>query len=125
MSQTIKKPAFGLRQSTPQPIEETRQQFAWFKKMRAEHPVFYDEETHCWQVFRYNDVYTAITEYDTFSSEAVPGFSEDTFLGDTMVAKDPSDHRKLRNLVNQAFTPRAINQLTDRLTQITQEHLDA
>jgi cytochrome P450 len=30
----------------------------------------------------------------------------------------------LRNLVNQAFTPRAVARLSDRITQITQELLD-
>lgn len=30
-----------------------------------------------------------------------------SFLKDTLITKDPPDHRKLRNLVNQAFTPRA------------------
>jgi cytochrome P450 len=43
---------------------------------------------------------------------------------DTLIAKDPPDHRKLRNLVNQAFTPRAVTRLSDRVTQITQELLD-
>src|SRR5207244_502491 len=38
--------------------------------------------------------------------------------------KDPPDHRKLRNLVNQAFTPRAVARLSGRITQITQELLD-
>ncbi|WP_220210027.1 cytochrome P450 [Reticulibacter mediterranei] len=114
----------GLQLSEAHPIEETRQQFHWFKQMRAEHPVFYDEKTQYWQVFRYDDVERVITDYNLFSSEKVPGFSEDTFLGDTMVAKDPPAHRKLRNIVNQAFTPRAINQLSDHLTQIMQELLD-
>lgn len=107
------------------PIEDTRQHFDWFKKMRAEHPVFYDEQSRYWQVFRYDDVQRAITEHQVFSSEAVPGFSDDTFLSDTLVAKDPPDHRKLRNLVNLAFTPRAVHHLSERITQITQELLDA
>ena len=47
-----------------------------------------------------------------------------SFLGDTLVAKDPPEHRKLRNLVNQAFTPRAVAHLSGRIEQITQELLD-
>ena len=106
------------------PIEETLQSFAWFADMRANHPVSYNEQMNSWQVFRYEDVHKVITDHQTFSSEAVPGFSEDTFLRDTIVAKDPPDHRKLRNLVNQAFTPRAVNHLSGRIEQITQELLD-
>jgi cytochrome P450 len=107
------------------PVQETRQYFDWFADMRAKHPVVYDEQTHFWQVFRYDDVNRAITDHATFSSEAIPGFSDSTFLDETIVAKDPPDHRKLRNLVNLAFTPRAVNHLSERITQITQELLDA
>lgn len=119
------KPAQGLQLYQVYPIENTRQHFDWFADMRANHPVSYDEQTRLWQVFRYEDVNEAITNYNIFSSEAVPGFSDDTFLSDTIVAKDPPDHRKLRNLVNLAFTPRAVNHLTDRIAQMTQELLDA
>jgi cytochrome P450 len=47
-----------------------------------------------------------------------------SLLADTLVAKDPPDHRKLRNLVNQAFTPRAVARLSDRIALITQALLD-
>jgi cytochrome P450 len=46
-------------------------------------------------------------------------------MEDTLVATDPPDHRKLRNLVNQAFTPRAVAHRAELIRQITQEQLDA
>ncbi|HET8845455.1 MAG TPA: cytochrome P450 [Ktedonobacteraceae bacterium] len=119
------RPVQGFRPFQISPIEDTLRHFDWFAKMRANHPVFYDERTRLWQVFCYDDVNRALTDYNIFSSEAVPGFSEDTFLRDTIVAKDPPDHRKLRNLVNLAFTPRAVNHLNGRITEISQELLDA
>ena len=120
---TESTPVFGAFQFHP--IEETLQQFQWFSQMRANQPVFYNELARCWQVFSYADAQRVITDYQNFSSEAIPGFSEDTFLSDTIVAKDPPLHRKLRNLVNLAFTPRAVDQLSGRIKQITQELLDA
>lgn len=75
-----------------------------------------------WQVFKYDDVLQVITDYKRFSSESLLGSAG--FLKDTLVVTDPPDHRKLRNLVNQAFTPRAVARLSDRITQITQELLD-
>ncbi|HEU5379836.1 MAG TPA: cytochrome P450 [Ktedonobacteraceae bacterium] len=119
------RPIQGMLPFQVSPIEDTSRQLDWFAKMRANHPVFYDEQTRLWQIFRYEDVKRALTDYHIFSSEAVPGFSEETFLSDTIVAKDPPDHRKMRNLVNLAFTPRAVNHLNERITQITQELLDA
>lgn len=105
-------------------MEEVFQTFQWFAEMRANQPVFYDEQTRLWQVFRYDDVNEVVTDYNRFSSESLPGFSENTFLEGTIVATDPPQHRKLRNLVNQAFTPRAVNELSGRVAEITQELLD-
>src|SRR5258707_3067489 len=113
--------AFSLFRSRP--LEEIPQTYSWFEEMRTNRPVFQDEVMPLWQVFDYEGVKEVITDYSRFSSQSIPGFS-DSFLKDTLVTKDPPDHRKLRNLVNQAFTPRAVAHLSDRITQITQELLD-
>ncbi len=103
-------------------LEEIPQTFSWFEEMRVNHPVFYDERTHLWQVFCYEDVLAVLTDYARFSSQAYE--LTGGFFHNTLIAKDPPDHRKLRNLVNQAFTPRAVARLSDRITQIMQELLD-
>src|SRR5215831_527424 len=107
----------------PFTLEELPQTYSWLGEMRTSHPVFYDEGTHLWHVFRYEDVLAVLTDYTRFSSQAYE-LSGNFFKG-TLLGKDPPDHRKLRNLVNQAFTPRAVARLSDRITQITQELLDA
>jgi len=106
----------------PFALEELPQTYTWFEEMRTHHPVFYDEGTHLWHVFRYEDVLAVLTDYTRFSSQAYE--LSGNFFKDTLLAKDPPDHRKLRNLVNQAFTPRAVARLTDRITRIVQELLD-
>jgi cytochrome P450 len=103
-------------------LEEIPQTFSWFEEMRTQRPVFYDERMHLWQVFRYEDVLAVISDYTRFSSQAYE--LTGGFFKNTLIAKDPPDHRKLRNLVNQAFTPRAVARLSDRVTQIMQELLD-
>lgn len=103
-------------------LTEIPQVYSWFEQMRNDQPVSIEERMGIWQVFRYEDVSKVITDYARFSSQAF-GVSG-SFLKDTLVAKDPPDHRKLRNLVNQAFTSRAVARLSDRITQITQELLD-
>ena len=119
---TSRPQAFGLFR--PHPLEEIPQTFSWFEEMRINHPVFHDENLPMpvWQVFRHTDVLTVMNDYSRFSSQAF-GLSGG-FFRDTLISKDPPDHRKLRNLVNQAFTPRAVARLSDRITQITQELLD-
>ena len=113
----------SLASFLPRSPEDIPQIYSWFEMMRAHQPVFRAEQFPVWQVFRYEDVKEVVTDYSRFSSQSIPGFT-DSFLGDTLVAKDPPEHRKLRNLINQAFTPRAVERLSHRITQITQELLD-
>jgi len=46
-------------------------------------------------------------------------------LVSSMVLKDPPDHRRLRNLVQKAFTPGMVENMNGRLERITEELLDA
>lgn len=110
-------------QFLPHSAEEIPRAYGWFEQMRTQHPVLHSEPLPLWQVFRYEDVKEVLTDYSRFSSQPLPGFSI-PLLDDTLIMKDPPDHRKLRNLVNLAFTPRAVAHLSDRIAQITQELLD-
>jgi cytochrome P450 len=112
----------GIAQILPRSYEEIPQIYAWLEQMRSSMPVFYDNNLGLWQVFRYEEATQVLNDYARFSSKInnIPG----TFLDDTLIGKDPPDHRKLRNLVNLAFTPRAVAHLSDRIVQITQELLD-
>lgn len=105
-------------------LSEVPQTYTWFEEMRQSHPVFMDEQGPfpLWQVFCYDDVLTVLSDYNRFSSQAFA--FNGGFLADTLIAKDPPEHRKLRNLVNQAFTPRAVAHLDDRIRTITQDLLN-
>lgn len=116
----FRSPAFAP--FLPHTLDDIPRAYEWFEEMRTEHPVYLDEQRPIWQVFRYEDVSEVITNYNHFSSRSF-GLNG-SFLGDTLVAKDPPEHRKLRNLVNQAFTPRSVAHLSDRIAKITQELLD-
>ncbi len=122
MQQPPRSRSQGFALFRPHALEEIPHIYSWFEEMRTQDPVFYVERTRLWQVFRYEDVLAVLTDYTRFSSQAF-GLTA-SFLRDTLVAKDPPDHRKLRNLVNQAFTPRAVARLSERITQITHELLD-
>jgi cytochrome P450 PksS len=41
-----------------------------------------------------------------------------------MIIEDDPEHRRLRNLVNRAFTPRAVGRLSDRVEELSHELLD-
>lgn len=115
-------------------LDDVQSMYDWFEQMRETQPVWRDEGSGCWHVFRYDDVRTVITEYHTFSSERRrPGFltrkaaqaaDGQTRAGRSLLTMDPPEHRQYRNLVSSAFTPRAIDRLRGRVAEITQELLD-
>src|SRR5690242_2586619 len=82
--------------------------FAWLRRMRDEHPVWRDPRG-CYHVFRYDDVRRVLSDFETFSSDHsrfMP--AGDVFSRGNLTTMDPPQHRKLRRLVNQAFTPRIV-----------------
>jgi cytochrome P450 len=103
------------------PVEQASNPFTWYQRMRETRPVYYDEEHCSWSVFRYEDVRHVLTDYETFSSQMMEGTH---LLGASIINLDPPRHRKLRSLVTQAFTPRAITGMAPRITTIVQELLD-
>lgn len=90
--------------------------FQVYAELRENTPVRYDEHRECWDVFRYEDVQYVLKNPKLFSSER-------NRTSSSMLTTDPPKHKQLRDLVNQAFTPRAIEALAPRIQQITDELL--
>jgi len=90
--------------------------FQVYAELRENTPVRYDEHRECWDVFRYEDVRYVLKNPKLFSSER-------NRAGTSMLTTDPPKHKQLRDLVNQAFTPKAIEALAPRIQEITDELL--
>ncbi|GHO97176.1 putative cytochrome P450 YjiB [Reticulibacter mediterranei] len=88
----------------------------WYRQMRATNPVYFEPRFHIWYVFRYEDALRVLNDPATFSSET----GQPSILG-----MDPPRHNLLRNLISRAFTPRIVAQLEGKITEITNELLDA
>ncbi|MED4582383.1 cytochrome P450 [Brevibacillus choshinensis] len=93
--------------------------FPIYRELREKTPVRFDEERGSWDVFRYEDVHRILKDPATFSSRR--GLE---VRGETLLTMDQPKHTHMRNLVNKAFTPKAINDLAPRITSITNELLD-
>jgi cytochrome P450 len=121
-------------------LQDVQGHYAWLRQMRDTQPVWLDESSGCWHVFRYEDVYSVITDYHLFSSErrqraversgraAMADTSDrnghERRPGRSLLAMDPPQHRQYRNLVSPSFTPRALARLSGRIAAIAQELLD-
>ena len=109
----------------PATIDDLPRIHDWFRRTREERPVRRGElyGFECWNFFRYEDVFTALTDYERFSSYIRS--VGDERLKVRALAIDPPDHHRLRSVVNQAFTRRTVNLLTDRVAELVAELLDA
>ena len=100
--------------------------FPHYRRMRETAPVFHDEQSGSWHVFRYDDVQRVLSEHAMFSSRM--GGDEPSETGQlfaaSLITTDPPRHRQLRSLVTQAFTPKAVDALAPRISQLTDELLD-
>lgn len=113
--------------------------YEWYRWMLEEAPVCQGRisllKVHL--VARYDDCRMVLTD-DRFIRDRghargkAPGGSPFPFplpksimaLGTSMIVQDDPEHRRLRGLVNRAFTSRAVGRLSDRVEHISAELLD-
>jgi cytochrome P450 PksS len=109
-----------------------------YARWRAEAPVYrttLPDKQVAWLVTRYDDV-LAVLKDDRFSKDKTKALSPDQLarlpwmpsifkpLERNMLDLDQPDHTRLRGLVHQAFTPRLVEGMRQRLQALTDELLD-
>ncbi|WP_437729916.1 cytochrome P450 [Sorangium sp. So ce1335] len=101
---------------------------AWLRHGRESSPVHADDSQRTWHIFRHADIHRVLSDPATFSSDMSrfipPQADFDLFSRGNFVRMDPPMHRKLRDLVSQAFTPRIVSGLAPRIAALTSELLD-
>lgn len=100
--------------------------FPWYASMRAASPVVYDPRHGVHNVFLYDDVKTVLSDFARFSSQRGRGQGSqnpESALADSIISTDPPRHRQLRALVERAFTPRQVEALAPRITELARELL--
>lgn len=105
----------------------------FFTALRREAPVWWHEPTALtpggegfWVVSRYDDVVNVFRDAKTYSSElGGTQIFDGKGQGYQLNQSDGAQHRRLRGLVNQGFTPRNIARLEEDLRRRTREILDA
>jgi cytochrome P450 len=114
----------------------------YYRKLRAEAPVYRDPHTGIFHVASYPLVLEALKHHELYSNRFAPamggslaGDSADPELReladraypgvDTMLTADPPEHKRFRGLVNKAFTPRRVNQLEAGIRELADDLIDA
>lgn len=112
-----------------------RNKFDYYAWLRAEAPVIRGRVAvfNAYFVSRYDDCMALLADPRFVRNRTTatgggrmpfPVPKSVAFLANSMITTDGDDHRRLRNLVHQAFTPRALKRLEERIERLTHELLD-
>ncbi|AIB15700.1 cytochrome P450 [Azospirillum sp. YIM DDC1] len=100
--------------------------FPFYKTLRDEHPCFWSEEANMWVLSRYDDIVTALNDWETYSSAKGNLMDEmPNRAGNTLGTTDPPRHDRLRSIVQFAFTKKAVEGLTEPVRASANRALDA
>jgi cytochrome P450 len=102
--------------------DHRRNPFPAYHQLRAAAPLVHDSRTGLWLLFDHASVRQALTDHAHFSSSL---FRAGRSNPDWLIFLDPPRHPKLRSLIGQAFTPRAVADLEPRIRQLSRELIHA
>lgn len=101
-----------------------------YARLRAEAPLYYNEEQDFWVLTRHRDLHRAFRADDVFSNRMgvsldPSAWSETAHLVMSFLGMDPPEQTRLRKLVSRGFTPKRVADLEPRITEISRHYLDA
>jgi len=105
-----------------------------YRQLREHSPVNYmfipaealpglDEPIRAWAFLKYDDVYNALRDHETFSSIRPAKWAK-FWPPLLLIEDDPPRHTRFRRLVNKAFTLRRVEALTPWIAAVAEELLD-
>jgi pimeloyl-[acyl-carrier protein] synthase len=108
-----------------------RNPYPTYAKLRLQDPVHWNFLSRSWILSRYRDIDAILRDHTRFSNDSRyrqgVNQAQDAAAnpsGPSLLFLDPPDHTRLRALVQQAFTPRALEALASRIRQIAAQLLD-
>src|SRR4051794_29472456 len=104
----------------PSTVEFQRDIWDVYRILRDEHPVFHDRAKDQYVLSRFDDVWRAVHDLDTFSSVV----AEADNLLPQMIYMDPPRHTALRALVSRAFTPRRVAEVEANVRVVARALID-
>jgi cytochrome P450 len=114
---------------SPYAYEIHEDPYPTYARMRAEAPVYRNEELDFWALSRHEDVLAAFRNLDGFSNAQGVSLEPSAFGPDahkfmSFLALDPPRHTRMRSLVGKGFTPSKVAQMEDHIRTIALEHLE-
>lgn len=111
----------------PYSFEIDENPYPWFKRLRDDAPLYYNEKYNFYALSRFADVDAASKDWETFSSARGTVLElldlPPEHIPRMIIFMDPPQHDRMRALVNRGFKPRQIAKLESRLREIARELL--
>lgn len=111
--------------------------YEFFASARTEEPVFYSPEYDYWVVLKYRDIATVYRDPETFSPvnarhpvtpicPAAAAVRDQQNLGiePSLVDEAADTHKHHRKIFGNAFTPKRVSQMEDRIRAIVDRYID-
>ena len=100
-----------------------------YARLRAEAPVYRNDELDFYALSRHEDVLAAFRNLDGFSNAQGVSLEPSAFGPDahrfmSFLALDPPRHTRMRSLVGKGFTPSKVAQMEEHIRAIAVEHLE-
>jgi cytochrome P450 len=103
-----------------------RRPWPLYRRLRDQDPVHWSARVGCYVLSRFDDVFRAARDTDTFSSAQGLTFQneiEELGLAPTIVMMDPPEHTRYRRLVSKGFTPRQVQEVEPAIRQFATERI--
>jgi cytochrome P450 len=99
-----------------------------YARLRAEAPVFYNDELDFFAYARHADVLAAFRDVDRYSnaygvSLDPAAYGPDAHRHMSFLAMDPPRHTRMRSIVGKSFTPRRVAAMEARVRELARAHL--
>jgi cytochrome P450 len=106
----------------------TQNPYPVYEKLRKDTPLFkvmFPQGEFGWMITRYEDA-VQILKDSRFSKDMVKRYGSDgqSIFSSNMLFSDPPDHRRLRGLVQKAFTPKLVADMRSHIQSIADDLLD-
>jgi cytochrome P450 len=100
-----------------------------YRRLRAEAPVYWNEELGFWALSRHADVLAGFKDWERFTNTGgisleVGELSADSTAVLSILAMDPPRHDRIRALVSKGFTPRRVADLEPSIRTLAVRYLE-
>lgn len=100
-----------------------------YARLRAEAPVFYNDELDFFAFSRHADILAAFRDVDRYSnaygvSLDPAAYGPDAHKAMSLLAMDPPRHTRMRSIAGKSFTPRRVAEMEDRIRKLAVSYIE-